>query len=302
MRFAAALLIAGAFSGLAQAPLSEFERAVSALRAGNYAAAETGFRHVLAASPRHVGSLQNLGLVYSRTNRLDEAIDVYRQALAVRPKDPGLLSNLGLTYLRKQAYAEALPVFRKLVKINPEAAAAGDPELLYLLTQGYLKEVQTAEASSSVASLLDAVRPPAAHLVRCRLDFEAGRFDEAVEQCREAAANPVGAYDLGVSLLKSGRVEQAMPQLERTIQLDPKFWGSYYYLGKAKLQTHHAEQAIPLLRQAVALNAKSAEACYELGRALMATGQNAEAEQAMQRVKQLRELEVARDVEMLRRK
>jgi tetratricopeptide (TPR) repeat protein len=112
----------------------------------------------------------------------------------------------------------------------------------------------------------------------------------------------VGAYDLGVSLLKSGRVEQAMPQLERAIQLDPKFWGSYYYLGKATLQTHHAEQAIPLLRQAVALNAKSAEACYELGRALMATGQNAEAEQAMQRVKQLRELEVARDVEMLRRK
>ena len=302
MRVVAALLIAGALSGMAQTPLSEFERAVSALQAGDYAAAETGFRHVLAASPRHIGSLQNLGLVYSRTNRLDQAIDVYQRALAIRPKDPGLLSNLGLAYLKKQAYSEALPVFQKLVKINPECAAARDPELLFLLTHGYLQKLQTEEANSSVAALLDSVNPPAAHLVRCRLAFEAGRFDEAVEQCREAPADPVGAYNLGVALLKSGRVEQAMPQLERAIQLDPKFWGSYYYLGKARLQTHQAEQAIPLLRQAVALNANAAEAYYELGRALLATGQNTEAGQAMQRVKQLRELDVARDVEALRRK
>jgi len=68
------------------------------------------------------------------------------------------------------------------------------------------------------------------------------------------------------------------------------------------LQTHHAAEALPLLRQAVALNANAAEAYYEFGRALLATGQNAEAGQAMQRVKQLRELDIARDVEMLRRK
>jgi protein O-GlcNAc transferase len=302
MRFVAALLIAGALSGMAQTPLREFEQAVSALQAGDYPAAESGFRHVLASSPRHVGSLQNLGLIYARTNRLDEAIDVYRQALAVRPEDPGLLSNLGLAYLKKQAYAEALPVFQKLLAVKPEAAAARDPELLYSLAHEYLQRLQTAEASSSVAALLAAVKPPVAQLVRCRLSFEAGNFDEAVDQCREATADRVGAYDLGVALLKSGRVEQAVPQLQRAIQLDPKFWGSYYYLGKARLQTHHAAEALPLLRQAVALNANAAEAYYELGRALLATGQNAEAGQAMQRVKQLRELDIARDVEMLRRK
>lgn len=339
MRLVTALLIAAAWQGAAQTPASEFERAVAALNAGDYAAAEAGFRHVLAASPHHIPSLQNLGLVYSRTNRVDEAIATYREALAARPQDPGLLANLGLAYLKKQAYIDAMPVFQKLVAVNPGAASARDPELLYLLAQGYAKQVKTAAAASTVAALLAAVSPATAAFVSCKLDFDAGRFEQAVVECRrtlEADAtfpglrrelgkalvslhspdaakeltaavsqdrnDSVAVYYLGVALLQDGSVEQAVPHLEKAIRLDPKFWGSYYYLGKAKLQIHQAEQAVPPLRQAVALNANAAVAFYELGRALIATGQNAEAEQAMQRVKQLRELDVARDVEILRRR
>ena len=54
--------------------------------AGDYAAAEEGFRRVLNSAPDNIGALGNLGVVYSRTNRLtdaevDEVIDVVRKAL-----------------------------------------------------------------------------------------------------------------------------------------------------------------------------------------------------------------------------
>ena len=75
-----------------------FEQAVKALSSGDYGAAEEGFQKVLATSPEHLGALQNLGLVYSRTERLDQAIAVYRRGLAAqsqsqRPADesrPGI--------------------------------------------------------------------------------------------------------------------------------------------------------------------------------------------------------------------
>lgn len=51
-----------------------FERAVSALAAHDYGAAEQGFAAVLKKQPNHIGALGNLGVVYSRTQRSARAI------------------------------------------------------------------------------------------------------------------------------------------------------------------------------------------------------------------------------------
>ena len=84
---------------LAADPLAQvFEKASTALSKADYAAAEAGFQQVLKASPKHIGALGNLGVVYSRTLRFDKAIEVYRRALALSPSDKGLLLNLGLAY------------------------------------------------------------------------------------------------------------------------------------------------------------------------------------------------------------
>src|SRR6266545_2263613 len=91
-----------------------FEHASQDLHAGDYAAAEDGFRKVLLAEPGNVSALGNLGVVYSRTNRYARAIDVYKKALRVAPQDRGILLNVGLVYLKQDNYASALPYFRRL--------------------------------------------------------------------------------------------------------------------------------------------------------------------------------------------
>src|SRR6478752_10321127 len=100
---AAIAVLASALSGALQAadPLeAAFERATRSLAAGEYAAAEQGFLEVLKASPRNVGALGNLGVVYSRTNRTGKAIDVYFRALQISPLDSLLQLNLGIAYLK----------------------------------------------------------------------------------------------------------------------------------------------------------------------------------------------------------
>src|SRR5947209_16341782 len=109
----------------AQDPLAGvFDRAVAALSAGDYAAAESGFQQVLKASPNHIGALGNLGVVYARSEQFDKAIGVYQRALRLVPNEKGLQLNLGLAYLKQESWAEALPVFQALVKADPGSKQA----------------------------------------------------------------------------------------------------------------------------------------------------------------------------------
>ena len=60
----------------AQSPKEIFDEAVKALAAGDSVTAERGFQAVLRQEPRNVAALSNLGVIYSRTSRADEAITV----------------------------------------------------------------------------------------------------------------------------------------------------------------------------------------------------------------------------------
>jgi tetratricopeptide (TPR) repeat protein len=264
---------------------------------------------------------------------------MYRRALELRPGDPALLLDLGVAYLRQESFTSALPVFQKLADSPASSSAARDPGLLYLLAAGYLKQVPTAEGERAVDRLLHGLSPATASFVRCRLEFETGRFEEAAAECRKVLAtdrafpgshrelgkaltgqhspeaekelveairqdpNDAGAvYYLGVALLQDGKAEEAARHLARAVELDPAFWGSYFYLGKARLQLKQVEQSIPLLRKAAELNPSASVVFYELGRALIATGKAEEAERVMERVRELRAQELERDTQALRKK
>jgi len=328
---AAALLLAPA--GRTQ---SLFDRAVRELNAGDYAPAERDLFAVLASSPQHPGALQNLGLICSKTGRINQAIDYYRQAAALRPNDATLLLDLGLAYLKRESFQEALPVFQRLLDSTPDIAAAHDAELLHLLVAGYLKQNPAAEGRRAAGRLLNSVPPAPASAVLCRLYFEGGRFEDAERQCRRTLAvdaafprahrelgkvlaslhsaeaeqelaaailrqpsDAEAVYYYGVALLQDGRTTDASAQFERALSLDGAFWGSYFYLGKIKLQLRETAQALPLLRKAAAMNPGAATVLYELGRALMAAGQTEEAGKAMERVRALRAGELQRDIQAL---
>jgi tetratricopeptide (TPR) repeat protein len=127
-------------------------------------------------------------------------------------------------------------------------------------------------------------------------------YAELAIAIRQDPNDPEAVYYLGVALLQEDRLEEASRHLERAMDLNPAFWGTYFYLGKAKLKLKQAEQTIPLLRKAAALNPGAPTVFYELGLALKATGRTEEAGLAMNRVRELRALEVENDVKVLRKR
>lgn len=155
----------------------------TALSAGDYTAAERGFEQVLGLEPNHIGAMGNLGVVYSRTNRTAQAIEVYARALKLSPHGQGLQLNLGLVYLKEERHHDALPLFVQALHTNPtsrqlqelaatcqlytgqvdEAVAAleklhhaepGDSGAAYLLGIGYLKQKNTEKAESIFGEFL----------------------------------------------------------------------------------------------------------------------------------------------------
>src|ERR1035437_861594 len=87
MRSAACLCLCALWLCAAESAKEVFDGAARALAAGDYATAERGFQSVLRAEPRNIPALSNLGVIYSHTNRADQAIAVYRRALQLSPGD-----------------------------------------------------------------------------------------------------------------------------------------------------------------------------------------------------------------------
>ena len=80
--------------------------ASSLAQRGENGAAETEFRQAIQLSPDRVASIANLGALYARTGRPEEALPLLRRAWAKEPDYPGLRTSLGFT-LRDAGIAQA---------------------------------------------------------------------------------------------------------------------------------------------------------------------------------------------------
>lgn len=120
--------------------------------------------------------------------------------------------------------------------------------------------------------------------------MRAGKVDEAMRQYEQALRiNPDCAeahFNLGNSLQQAGRVEDAIEHYRRALRANPDYPEPYNNLGGALLGLGKTAEAIACCEQALRLKPDYAEAHYILGNALFEEGRVEEAiahwEQALQ--------------------
>jgi tetratricopeptide (TPR) repeat protein len=81
------------------------------------------------------------------------------------------------------------------------------------------------------------------------------------------------AYRQAVSLYEQGRAEQAIPLLERAVQLEPKNAQYWKTLGVAHARLEDYRGSLEPFRQACLLDERLPDACYYAGRAFYASDQ-----------------------------
>ena len=92
--------------------------------------------------------MDNLGLVYRRAGKLDEAITWYKKSIAVAPKNGTSRMNLAAALRMKKQLPESATEYAGLIKVLPK-----DPEGHYGLGSVYL---DMGKAKEAVAPLLEA--------------------------------------------------------------------------------------------------------------------------------------------------
>jgi hypothetical protein len=149
-----------------------YTRAVKLHRAGRLAEAERGYLAVLKLQPRHVGALENLGVLRLLQKRNEDACALISKALELNPRSADARYNCGLALHALGRYAEALESYDRALALRADHVGTLTNRANTLLSLG-----RYPEAIASCERAL-AIKPdhPNAHLNESMARLVTGDF------------------------------------------------------------------------------------------------------------------------------
>jgi len=270
---------------------------LKALEEKRYLEAEQTFLKATAAAPEDYGAHFNLALARSLLGKPAEAIDGYRKVLELKPGLYEAELNLGILLLDRKETALAARHLEAAAGLKP-----GEFRPNYYLAEALLAAGQTARAEQHYRKAMQAdPKSAAAELGLARAVAGQGRIDESAEHFRRAseldsgyrdalvelaslyeregklaeaiavyqqfAAEPAVRERLGELLLRTGRLEEAIENLESAAQSSPSA-ANRFLLATAYLKGKKPEKALPVLEQAVQAEPESFDLRMMYGRTL----------------------------------
>jgi tetratricopeptide (TPR) repeat protein len=283
---------------------NEYDRGLAAFRAGDYSTAADLFARVETALPGSTAALLYrskclihvqdfagaerqlrvylnshrasdeagylLGYVLHREAKPRESLEAYTRAAALKRPTADDLKIVGLDYVLLNDYPDAIHWLGKSVEMEPK-----NKDAWYCLGRAYYTQSRLAEARKAFLTVLDLDPRDVKAESNLGLIFESeAKPDEAIKAYREAItwqqANPhpneQPLVNLGSLLTQQGRIEEAIPYLEKAAALAQNSGFCHLKLGVAYLRARQLGRARRELEQATQLEPDNAAAHYQLGR------------------------------------
>jgi tetratricopeptide (TPR) repeat protein len=239
-------------------------------------------------APKNADIQNALGESLDRVGALDAAIEAFRLAVDARPAFRKATNNLILALVKAGRGKEAIDRARAEV-----AAAPDDPDRHFTL--GLAQSEPDIEGAIGSFRRALALAPQHA-LARYNLALtlkRADRLAEAVDELRrviELQPRAEAYYMLGVIHLHRGDLDEAAGALRAAIAAQPAYADAHYTLGAVLQARRDWSGAASSLRRAIALRPDLQGAHYTLARVLQATGDQTAAAQHFTESERLREL------------
>jgi tetratricopeptide (TPR) repeat protein len=231
----AAILIAGC--SLSSASKNQatyhFQMGLSYLGENNVTSALVEFTQAERIDPDN-HELQNyLGLVYFRKNKLDISEKKYLRSIALKPDYSDARNNLAVTYLEMKRLDDAI-------------------YQLKLVTEDIFYQNQSAAGINLALAL-----------------FNKGEFKKSMEVLRELAASypldPMIRYNIGRIYYATDKMDLAVIEYKKAIDLYPDYMQAHYSLGQAHMKRGDKKGAIKHFKEVVRIapDTESAELSRE---------------------------------------
>src|SRR5262249_30096962 len=274
----------------------------------DWQSAESDYLKAIAISPGWAEAMVNLGIVYNRQGKSDQAARAFTRAAEINPQLFGAHLNLAITCFRARRFVEAEAPLRRALAIEPsndqvsrllvltlfaldrheEAAELAAKVLIQVPDDAALLEV-AGRADMKLHRFGDAVRVfeklskiltenPETYMLLGEARDNAGDSEAAIGDLRRAIAiggrTPLAEahYALGYILWKLRRYSEAEAEFRAELQRDPDHAPSIYYLGNIAFSRKEWPEAIAFLERATRAMPEDFESHYDLGKALLQTG------------------------------
>lgn len=222
------------------------------------------FQAILDIDSKDEDALLNLGILYQKLNRLDDAAQSYRSALELNPTDFNAHYNLALLLMRQNKVADAAREFQEADKISP-----GNADVLERLGDAYSFQDQLDKAAQAYQAA--AVKAPDRPLLLSKLAFALARLKRAPEAVvaleRSVSLDPHSAdayYLLGDLYSELQRFDESVAAYNTSLKLDPKKKDVHYNLGTLYAESKHYREARTELKAAADLDPDYAAAWSNL--------------------------------------
>jgi tetratricopeptide (TPR) repeat protein len=232
-----------------------------------YKEAVTVLNSALQLRPEYLAARLKLGEALLGAGKVDEAAGVYEAILKEYPDTAEACYGLGRVHMARGDLAAAVKFYRQACKLFPTYGAAH-----YALAMAYRKLGQRAKAEEEVAihQRNQNIVPPVVDPLR--------------DELRALDVSAVTHLDRGVNLEQVGRVEEAIAETEKALQLDPTLVKAHLNLLILYARLGNAKKAEEHYQAVLALNPDQfPDAHYSYGVMLMGRGRYAEAEEAFRR-------------------
>lgn len=163
----------------------------------------------------------NLGNIYQKMGRLNEAKTHYAEALKLRPNDPVIRNNLGTLYDEMGLLEDAVIEFQTAINLKHDYADA------YYNLGGIYRKLRSFDKSIEAYEMALKFNPSffKAYNNLGAVYADKGLYDKAINQYVSALKlNPTYATaynNMGIALALQGRLEEAVQQFNNAIKYDP---------------------------------------------------------------------------------
>lgn len=198
-----------------------FAAALAEHEAGRLAAAEAGYRAVLAQEPGHPQANNNLAVLLRRGRRWEEAAVCLRTAVAGWPADAGVRSNLACTLGDLGLVAEALAALRITLALSPDTPGS------WFNAGNLLKSARNPEGAKMAYRRAIQLNPDMGEALSNLGDSqrEEGALTRAVDSylaaIRARPDLPQPFVNLGEALKDQGRITEAIGILQKGLEHHP---------------------------------------------------------------------------------
>jgi len=244
-----------------------FERATRLHQSGDLEGAIRGYEAILVDHPSRADVRSNLAAAYSRLGRYEEAIRHYKRALVIAPENLTIRFNLAMSYYKAALFGEAATELTRFLASDPKSPDPLTAKLVLAVCQVRLGEYKKVVELLTPLADADPTNKTIAYLLGSALigqgDLTKGQqvIDEVFRDDNSAEARLL----MGSMLLTADDAQNALKEIERAIELNPKLPTVQAWYGRILMRLGDSERAKKAFRAELASNANDFESNLYIG-------------------------------------